>query len=185
MPCVTHDDAPRLADLMPWSVAPLRQGRAWPTAPDPGSLKARWDALMKAEGPDREALFEPTRARTLTSAVGQLPGRPTGTGRLARAEDPCAQPVRVLAAPFDEQWLIPDHRLIDTARPELWRVADARQVFTVETGDEDLPLVATSLLPTLRAGRIRSRPTCPPAWAKPPRPRRTSWPGSSRPPVPT
>jgi hypothetical protein len=34
-------------------------------------------------------------------------------------------------------------------------VADARQVFTVETGDEDLPLVATSLLPTLRAGRIR------------------------------
>jgi hypothetical protein len=155
MPCVTHDDAPRLADLMPWSVAPLRQGRAWPTAPDPGSLKARWDALMKAEGPDREALFEPTRARTLTSAVGQLPGRPTGTGRLARAEDPCAQPVRVLAAPFDEQWLIPDHRLIDTARPELWRVADPRQVFTVETGDEDLPLVATSLLPTLRAGRIR------------------------------
>ncbi|KUN00887.1 DNA methyltransferase [Streptomyces yokosukanensis] len=155
MPCVTYDDAPPLADLMPWSVAPLRPGRAWPTAPDPGSLKARWDALLKAEGPDRRALFEPTRARTLDSAVGQLPGRPSGTERLARAESPCAEPVRVLAAPFDAQWLIPDHRLIDTARPELWRVADERQVFVLETADETVPLLATSLLPTLRTPRIR------------------------------
>ncbi|AOR35225.1 DNA methyltransferase [Streptomyces fodineus] len=155
MPCVTHDDAPLLADLMPWSVAPLRTGRAWPTAPDPGSLRARWDALLKAEGADREALFEPTRSRTLASAVGRLPGQSTGTERLARAGGPCAEPVRVLAAPFDEQWLIPDHRLIDTARPELWRVADEHQVFTVETGAEEDPLLATSLLPTLRTGRIR------------------------------
>ncbi|MER6258634.1 MULTISPECIES: type ISP restriction/modification enzyme [unclassified Streptomyces] len=161
MPCVTHDDAPPLADLMPWSVAPLRPGRAWPTAPDPASLKARWDALLKAEGPDREALFQPTRARTPHSAVGQLPGQSTGTGRLARADGPCADPVRVLAAPFDEQWLIPDHRLLDTARPELWRVAGPHQVFVVETGDEDAPLLATSLLPTLRAGRIR------PLWRRP------------------
>ncbi|MFI2763004.1 type ISP restriction/modification enzyme [Streptomyces echinatus] len=155
MPSVTRDDAPPLADLMPWSVAPLRLGRAWPTAPDPASPKARWDALLKAEGPGREALFEPTRARTLQSAVGQLPGQSTGTERLARAEGPCAEPVRVLAAPFDERWLIPDHRLIDTARPELWRVADARQVFTVETGDAGTPLLATALLPTLRTGRVR------------------------------
>ncbi|MEU2715195.1 type ISP restriction/modification enzyme [Streptomyces sp. NPDC007205] len=161
MPCVPYDDAPPLADLMPWSVAPLRPGRAWPTAPDPGSLKARWDALLKAEGPDRQALFEATRSRTLDSAVGQLPGQSTGTERLARAEGPCAEPVRVLAAPFDEQWLIPDHRLIDTARPELWRVADAHQVFTVETGDADTPLLATSLLPALRPGRVR------PLWRRP------------------
>ncbi|MEU8471064.1 type ISP restriction/modification enzyme [Streptomyces sp. NPDC029006] len=155
MPGVTHDDAPLLADLMPWSVAPLRLGRAWPVAPDPASLRARWDALLKAQGPDREALFEPSRARTLTSAVGQLPGRAGGTRRLSRAEGPCAEPVRVLAAPFDEQWLIPDHRLIDAARPELWRVADAHQVFTVETGDTGTPLLATSVLPLLRTGRIR------------------------------
>ncbi|MEU6509572.1 type ISP restriction/modification enzyme [Streptomyces sp. NPDC046942] len=155
MPCVTYDDAPLLADLMPWSVAPLRPGRAWPAAPDAASLKARWNALLKAEGAERRALFEPSRARTLDSAVGQLPGQPTGTERLARAEGPCAEPVRVLAAPFDEQWLIPDHRLIDTARPELWRVADERQVFVVETADEATPLLATSLLPTLRTGHVR------------------------------
>ncbi|MDH6627355.1 hypothetical protein M2271_005179 [Streptomyces sp. LBL] len=156
MPSVTHDDAPLLADLMPWSVAPPRLGRGWPTGPDPASLKARWDALMKAEGPDREALFEATRSRTLHSAVGQLPGRSGGTVKLVRAAGPCLEPVRVLRAPFDEQWLIPDHRLIDAARPELWRVADERQIFVTETPDAAVPhLLATSLLPLLRPGRVR------------------------------
>nr|WP_303709797.1 type ISP restriction/modification enzyme [Kutzneria buriramensis]WKX07898.1 hypothetical protein Q4V64_10595 [Kutzneria buriramensis] len=152
---MTHDDAPLLADLMPWSVAPPRLGRGWPTGPDPASLKARWDALMKAEGPDREALFEPTRSRTLRSAVGQLPGRSGGTEKLVRATGPCPEPVRVLHAPFDEQWLIPDHRLIDAARPELWRVADEHQIFVTETPGSPGPvLLATSLLPLLRPGRV-------------------------------
>ncbi|MEU6219737.1 type ISP restriction/modification enzyme [Streptomyces sp. NPDC047022] len=160
MPSVTHDDTPLLADLMPWSVAPLRPGRAWPSAPDAASLRARWEAFVKAEGPDREALFEPTRARTLHSAVGQLPGRPAGgTEKLARATGRCPEPERVLRAPFDEQWLIPDHRLIDAARPELWRVADEHQIFAVETspapGADGPLLLATSLPPLLRAGRIR------------------------------
>ncbi|MEU1924399.1 type ISP restriction/modification enzyme [Streptomyces albogriseolus] len=155
MPSVTHDDAPLLADLMPWSVAPPRLGRGWPAAPDAASLKARWDALVKAEGPDREALFRPTRSRTPHTAVGQLPGRDGGTERLARATGPCPQPVRVLHGPFDEQWLIPDQRLIDAPRPELWRVADTRQIFAVETSGDGPPLLATSLFPVLRTGRIR------------------------------
>ncbi|MEU3255340.1 type ISP restriction/modification enzyme [Streptomyces sp. NPDC006997] len=153
MPGVTpDDDAPPLADLMPWSVAPPRLGRGWPVAPDAACLRARWDALVKADGPEREALFEPTRSRTLHSAVGQLPGRSGGTGKLLRAAGPCPEPVRVLAAPFDEQWLIPDHRLIDAARPELWRVADDQQVFVVETPER---LLATPYPPLLRPGRVR------------------------------
>lgn len=161
MPSVTHDDAPLLADLMPWSVAPPRTGRGWPTAPDAASLGARWDALLGAEGPDREALFGSTRSRTPRSAVPQLPGQSTGTGRLSRESGPCPEPVRVLHGPFDEQWLIPDHRLIDAARPELWRVADGRQVFVVEQtvvpGAPGPVLLATSLLPfgAGRGGRIR------------------------------
>ncbi|MEU3143692.1 MULTISPECIES: type ISP restriction/modification enzyme [unclassified Streptomyces] len=181
MPSVTHDDAPLLADLMPWSVAPPRLGRGWPAAPDPAALKARWETLVKAAGPDREALFQPTRSRTGRTAVGRLPGGTGGTERLERASGPCPDPVRVLRAPFDEQWLIPDQRLIDAARPELWRVADGRQVFVVEagpapgrggrsrgdrargggvgTGDAGgtpgPPLLATSLLPVFRPGRVR------------------------------
>ncbi|MEU4088573.1 type ISP restriction/modification enzyme [Streptomyces aureus] len=161
MPSVTPDAAPLLADLMPWSVAPPRLGRRWPAAPDAASLKARWDALVRAEGADRETLFGPTRARTTHSAVAQLPGQSSGTGRLARASDPCPAPVRVLSAPFDEQWLIPDHRLIDSARPELWRVAGREQVFAVEqtpVPETSGPaLLAASVLPLSagRGGRVR------------------------------
>ncbi|MFI2372603.1 type ISP restriction/modification enzyme [Streptomyces sp. NPDC018833] len=157
-------DAPLLDDLMPWSVAPLRLGRGWVMAPDAASLRARWDALVRADDAGREALFEPTRARTPRSAVAQLPGQSTGTGRIARESGRCPEPVRVLHGAFDEQWLIPDNRLIDAARPELWRVRDERQLFVVEQGHVPKAagpaLVVSALLPDGRSpagrpGRIR------------------------------
>ncbi|MDQ0944573.1 type ISP restriction/modification enzyme [Streptomyces sp. V1I1] len=155
---------PMLDELMPWGVPPLRLGRAWVMAPDAGSLKARWDALVRVEGVERDALFGCTRARTPRSAVAQLPGQTSGTGRFVREDGRCPAPVRVLHGAFDEQWLIPDHRLIDSARPELWRVADERQVFVVEQGwvaDASGPAVVVSALlpdgrsPAGRPGRIR------------------------------
>ncbi|MVO89619.1 DNA methyltransferase [Streptomyces sp. p1417] len=169
MPGVTHDEAPLLADLMPWSVAPLRPGRGWPMGPDAASLKARWDAFVRADGAGREALFGPTRARTLHTAVAQLPGFDGATEPLARAAGPCPEPVRVLHGPFDEQWLIPDHRLIDVARAELWRVLGAGQLFLTEqgyvadagtAGSSGPPVLASTVLPDGRSpagrpGRIR------------------------------
>lgn len=156
--------APLLSDLMPWSTAPLRLGRSWVMAQDRASLIARWDRLIRARGAEREELFVPTRARTPLSAVAALPGRPTSTARLARESGPCPEPLRVTHGPFDEQWLIPDHRLIDAARPELWRVADDRQVFAVEQGyvpgAAGPALLVGALLPDGRSpagrpGRIR------------------------------
>ncbi|MGA4847934.1 type ISP restriction/modification enzyme [Streptomyces sp. G5(2025)] len=164
MPGVTHDEAPLLADLMPWSVAPLRPGRGWPMGPDAASLKSRWAALVRARESEREALFRPSRSRTLHTAVAQLPGHQGGTARLAREGGPCPEPVRILHGPFDEQWLIPDHRLIDVARPELWRVAGAGQLFAVEQGyvpGAAGPVVLASAVlpdghsPAGRPGRIR------------------------------
>ncbi len=159
------DEAPLLDDLLPWSTAPLRLGRGWVMAPDSASLRARWQALVAADDQERRAaLFGPTRSRTLHTGVGQLPGHPSGTGELARESGPCPDPVRVLHGLFDRQWLIPDHRLLDAARPELWRVADERQVFVVESGQvPQVPgpaLVVTTLLPDGRSpagrpGRIR------------------------------
>ncbi|MEU7203791.1 type ISP restriction/modification enzyme [Streptomyces sp. NPDC045470] len=150
---------------MPWSAAPLRLGRGWVMAPDAASLRARWAALHAAgDSAARERLFRPSRARTLRTAVPQLPGQATPTGRLAHTGGPCPDPVRVLHGPYDQQWLLPDHRLIDSARPELWRVADGRQVFVVELGHvpqtEGPALVASALLPDGRSpagrpGRIR------------------------------
>ncbi|MFI7387951.1 type ISP restriction/modification enzyme [Streptomyces sp. NPDC049813] len=168
MPGVTNDgpltDTVPLADLMPWSVAPLRLGRGWPLAPDPASLKARWQAFLTAPADRRGELLEPSRARTLHTAAAQLPGQRAGTEPLARAAGPCPEPVRVLHGPFDEQWLIPDQRLIDAARPELWRVADDHQLFLVEQGyvpDAGGPAVLASAIlpegrsPAGRPGRIR------------------------------
>jgi hypothetical protein len=161
---VPLDDAPLLDELMPWSVAPLRLGRSWIVAPDVRTLRARWSRLVAAEGTEREELFRPSRARTPSSSVAALPGQRTGTVRFARESGPCPEPVRLAHGPFDEQWLLPDHRLIDTARPELWRVADERQLFAVEQGyvpgAAGPPLLVTAALPAGRSpagrpGRIR------------------------------
>ncbi|MFE9249215.1 type ISP restriction/modification enzyme [Streptomyces sp. NPDC007088] len=119
---------------MPWSVAAPRAGRDWPLAADEASLRRRWSAFTAAGPAERERLLVPSRARGLHTAVAQLPGGPAGTARLARENGPCPDPVLVAHGPFDERFLLPDHRLLDAARPELWRVADARQWFLVERG---------------------------------------------------
>ncbi|MET9650338.1 MULTISPECIES: type ISP restriction/modification enzyme [unclassified Streptomyces] len=158
------DDMPLLDELMPWSVAPLRLGRSWIVAPDVRTLRARWERLVAARGEEREELFRPSRARTTASSVAALPGQRTGTGRFAREDGPCPAPVRLAHGPFDEQWLLPDHRLIDSARPELWRVADASQLFVVEQGHvpgaAGPALLVTAAVPDGRSpagrpGRIR------------------------------
>ncbi|MBY8884601.1 DNA methyltransferase [Streptomyces sp. PTM05] len=153
------DEAVALAELMPWSSAPVRPGREWVTAPDPRSLTARWDALLRAGGgPERAALFGETRSRTLRSRVPQLPGQTAPTVPLARAEEACPPPVPVLFGPYDQRWLIPDHRVLDAARPEVWRVADGEQLFVVEAADPDTAdeqVAVTGLLPLTRGGRIR------------------------------
>ncbi|MFD3939220.1 type ISP restriction/modification enzyme [Streptomyces sp. NPDC058611] len=136
---------------MPWAVGGLRLGRDWVAAPDPAVLRARWTALTGAEGADRERLFRPSLSRTPSAGAAALPGQRSATTRFADGPGPCPDPVRVLRAPFDEQWLLPDQRLIDAARPELWRVLDGHQLFLVE-GPE--PLV-TAHLPAGRPVRIR------------------------------
>ncbi|MGW1937215.1 type ISP restriction/modification enzyme [Streptomyces goshikiensis] len=136
---------------MPWSVGALRLGRDWVAAPDPAMLRARWTALTGAAGPDRDRLFRPTRTRTPTAGAAALPGLRAGsTARFADAPGAFPEPVRVLREPFDEQWLLPDQRLIDLARPELWRVRDEHQLFAVETPE----LLVTAHLPAGRPARI-------------------------------
>ncbi|MFF4497840.1 type ISP restriction/modification enzyme [Streptomyces sp. NPDC001546] len=136
---------------MPWAVSGLRLGRAWVAAPDPAVLRARWAALTGAEGPERERLFRPSRVRTPSAGAAALPGQRSATARFTDDPGPFPEPVRVLRAPFDEQWLLPDQRLIDAARPELWRVLDAGQMFLLEAPG----LLVTPLLPAGRLGRIR------------------------------
>ncbi|NLU69029.1 type ISP restriction/modification enzyme [Streptomyces sp. HNM0574] len=118
---------------MPWSVAPPRPGRAWVRAADAGTLRKRWSALTRTEDEAaRERLFGPSRARTTRSAVAPLPGRRAPGGRLAEERGGCPEPVRALYGAYDRQWLIPDSRVLDGPRTELWRIADERQIHLVE-----------------------------------------------------
>ncbi|CAM5384885.1 hypothetical protein SAVIM338S_01754 [Streptomyces avidinii] len=140
---------------MPWAVGSLSLGRAWVAAPDPAILRTRWAALAGADGPERERLFRPTRARTPAAGAAALPGQRAGsTARFTDTPGPCPDPVRVLRDPYDEQWLLPDQRLIDRARPELWRVLDEHQLFAVES-PQTAGLLVTAHLPAGRLGRIR------------------------------
>ncbi|AEW93290.1 type ISP restriction/modification enzyme [Streptantibioticus cattleyicolor] len=157
------DDVLLLDDVLPWSVERLRLGREWVAGPCGTALKERWEALVRAgDEAERAALFVPTRARDPYRGVAQLPGHPVGTGPIAEERGRAPEPVRVVHAPFDHQWLIPDHRLIDVARPELWRVADDRQLFVVEPSygpraEPDPVPTVTALLPSgpWPPGRIR------------------------------
>ncbi|MFE9256898.1 type ISP restriction/modification enzyme [Streptomyces sp. NPDC006879] len=158
------EQMPLLDDLMPWSVPALRLGRPWVVAPEPGTLRARWAALAGAQPAERDRLFAPSRSRTPHTAVVALPGQSTVTRGFAQLSGPCPEPVRVLHEPFDEQWILPDHRVIDQARPELWRVRGEQQVFLIEHGlgrGPTGPAVAASALlpqgasPGGRPGRIR------------------------------
>lgn len=81
-----------LDELMPWSVRPLRTGRAWVSGPDPVALRARWERLAAAGPAEQERLFAPTRSRTPHTSVAALPGRSAGTGRFARTPGPCPDP---------------------------------------------------------------------------------------------
>ncbi|NEB87853.1 DNA methyltransferase, partial [Streptomyces anulatus] len=61
---LSPDGLMSLDELMPWSVRPLRTGRAWVSGPDPVALRARWERLAAAGPAEQERLFAPTRSRT-------------------------------------------------------------------------------------------------------------------------
>ncbi|MEZ0066296.1 hypothetical protein ABIA32_002306 [Streptacidiphilus sp. MAP12-20] len=118
-----------LGELMPWAVRGIRTGRSWVLGADPEVLEERWRRLAAAAPAQRAELFELSRSRTPDSAVAALPGLggKATTRRLSREPGPRPPLVRVRHRPLDRAWLLADHRLLDQARPELWRAAGPQQ----------------------------------------------------------
>lgn len=151
---------PAVADLMPWTSPGIGTGRAWVYAPERATLRRRWERLGAAEPVDRDALLGPTRARTAASTPSALPGCAPSPGPLVRDVGPVPRLLRVARRPFDRQWLLADHRVIDGARPELWRVRGERQVYlSVRRAGDAWPLLCGALLPDAahhegRGGRV-------------------------------
>lgn len=144
---------PSLSELMPWRSRGITPGRTWVYAPTADVLRNRWRRFLAAPVEERRDLFREGRDRTLQSRVKPLPGFPHPRRSLAEESGPCPEPIRIAYRSFDRQWLIPDNRLLEMARPALWNVRSERQVYVSEQDAheiEDGPaLVFTGLLPDL------------------------------------
>jgi hypothetical protein len=129
------DTFPAVGDIFPWSSRGVTAARRWVCAPSPEILRDRW-RMLNAEPDDvkRRALFKETRDRTLTKTVQMLPGFETATPLVSMnaRNQSIVEPIRIGYRAFDQQWIIPDHRVIDMARTDLWRSRIPGQVFVIE-----------------------------------------------------
>jgi hypothetical protein len=124
---------PPLGELMPWQSAGVKPNRTWVHAPSAEILRARWSRLIKAPSAERGRLLKETRDRTADTRTRQFLRPAPHPGTIAEETSACPVPVRMAYRAFDRQYLIPDTRVIDWPRPELWQVASEKQVYAVES----------------------------------------------------
>ena len=124
---------PALGDLMPWQAPGVKPNRTWVYDPSPEVLRTRWDRLIKASAGDKAVLFKESDARRIDTMLAQpVTGFAPHKGTIKEETKPCPEPIRVAYRSFDRQWVIPDARVQERPRPELWHVAGNEQVFATE-----------------------------------------------------
>jgi hypothetical protein len=149
----TWEEYPELRDLFPWVSPGMKANRSWVTDPSKETLERRWShLLLEANLSRKSSLMKETRDRTLDKVLPPLSGqpkRPTGID-----EEPVSSkttPIRIAMRSFDRQWLIPDRRLIDFPRPDLWDSLQPGQLFLNQQSSHEIKsgpaVVATALLP--------------------------------------
>jgi type ISP restriction-modification system protein/N-6 DNA methylase len=122
---------PGLSELFDWSSPGVKTHRTWVIAPDKESLTRRWDALRSERDDEKkELLFHSDRDRDLSRKV-KIDLGPFGVRDISVGRDKgdVVEPCRYGFRSFDRQWIIPDHRLLSMARPELWQILSQRQIF--------------------------------------------------------
>jgi hypothetical protein len=116
---------PELNELFIYDGSGVMPGRTWVIAPDAGSLKERWSALVKESDPvEKEHLFHPqlrhgkVASRHIRKIVHQDLGQ-KHTRSIAIVDDKgeCEPSIRYPFRSFDRQWIIGDARLLNDARP--------------------------------------------------------------------
>ena len=140
-------------------------GRTWVIAPDRGSLKDRWDALIaEAEFTKRAQLFHPHLRgglpgdKHIAKAVQPLAGQKHESVSVedainSRGPTPLTAPMRYGFRSFDRQWIIPDSRVINQPAPKLWEMYGDRQIFfsalMAHSPTSGPAITATALIPDL------------------------------------
>lgn len=127
------DDYPAASDLLPWGSPGVQGNRRWPYAPSVEILERRWTELQATESEtDRATLFKETRDRTLAKLPTKQLTADAAPQPLARDRGPMLRPVRTGYRAFDRQWVLPDIRVLDMPRTDLWSARLPDQIFTVE-----------------------------------------------------
>ncbi len=124
-------DFPRLADLFNESSPGVKTHRTWVIAPDAKSLAERWNALRRERQPEqKEILFHADPDRDTQKIIDvSLGSHPLRLVSVARDDEPVIPPARYAFRSLDRQWIVPDHRLINRARPALWAEWSINQVY--------------------------------------------------------
>jgi hypothetical protein len=156
---------PKLEEIFLEDSPGVKTHRTWVIAPDVGSLEQRWKTLQSEKDlGKKEHLFHADRDRSIARNVKvDLGSHQVRATTVAQDTGQIVYPTRYGFRSFDRQWIIPDHRLLSMARPELWRKLSEREVFL--TAPEDVsptsgpPLTLTGLIPDQhhyngRGGRV-------------------------------
>jgi predicted helicase len=139
-------DFASLEQVIGYSGPGVKPGRTWVIAPDAQSLKDRWVRLIGEPSPEeRGGLFEnKTGDRHIAKAAKALDGqhgelksieslleerKHSSTKSQAEQALKIHDPIRFGFRSFDRQWIIPDSRVIDRHRPDLWSALGKEQVF--------------------------------------------------------
>lgn len=136
------DTFPAISDLMPWYSPGVFPTRTWVYAPSPETLRTRWRILMGQRDPAvQSGMFKEGRDATMDKGKSPLPGDDThnaNAGPLRHDTVTQPVPVRVGYRSFDRQWSLPDARIMDMPRRDLWAARIPDQVFTVEQHTQDI-----------------------------------------------
>lgn len=131
-----------LDEVVGYSGPGVKPGRTWVIAPDARSLSNRWKRLIEEPSPEERASFFENKPgdRHIAKAAKAFDGQHGALKSIealleerkhsstkAEAEQALTilPPIRYGFRSFDRQWIIPDSRIIDRHRPELW-VADGK-----------------------------------------------------------
>jgi hypothetical protein len=106
-------------------------------APLAETLRSRWHALVTAPEREKPSLFRPSRDATLTRRKAGFRGIPTLTSQSPRRRAPAFPRSRGIRS-FDVQHVIPDDRIMETPRTDLWRAHGTHQVYITEAHTEVL-----------------------------------------------
>jgi hypothetical protein len=162
------DTYPALSDLMPWYSPGVFPTRTWVYGPNAETLRRRWRTLMgETDAKAQSDMFKESDAATMSLVKDPLPGsdvhRASGSLRLDKLTKP--RPIRVGYRAFDRQWVLPDSRLMERPRRDLWAARIPGQVFVIEQHMhviKDGPgLVFSALIPDFHHFNARGGRTLP------------------------